>query len=256
MGRGVLEMGKKTLVVGMGEVGSSLYNVLSARYSICAYDIDPTKMHGRSYVRDDTDVDFMHICIPYHSSGGFLAAVREYQDMYNPDYTVINSTVSPGTSDALGACHSPVVGIHPKLEEGIRTFTKFCGGANADVVANYFRKAGLHVYICREAKTTEIAKIMSTTYYATCIEFVKEVERVCLEYGVPFSEAFTLWQQDYNRGYTRLQREELARPVLVPVQGRQGGHCTLPNVDLLHTNFGELVKELNKEENDETKSRN
>lgn len=232
----------RTLIVGAGEVGNALYDVLSPYYDVELIDkngvIIPSSKAGK--------LDIMHICFPYFK--GFEREVKKYKKKYKPRFTVIHSTVPVGTSKKCGACHSPIRGIHPYLEKSIQEFVKFVGGDNADRVAEYFRRAGLKVHICRKAETTELGKLVSTTYYATIIEYVKAVEKLCDKYKVPFSEAFTLFQQTYNKGYERLGYPEYQRPVLVPIQRKQGGHCTLPNCDLLEFKFSRLVKELNKKD--------
>ena len=87
-------------------------------------------------------------------------------------------------------------------------------------------------------------KLLSTTHYGLEIEFVKEVKRLCSKYKVPF-EAWTLWVENYNQGYEKLGFPEYKKPNLVPIMKRIGGHCVLPNCDLLDSKFADLIKKLN-----------
>lgn len=181
----------------------------------------------------------------FHSLRGF-AEVKSYKKEYSPDYAVIHSTVPVGTSRECSAIHSPVRGRHPDLSEGIETFVKFVGGEKADPVAEYFMRAGMKVQLCRKPETTELAKILSTSYYALCIEYVKEAERLCQKENVPFGEAFTLFQKTYNEGYKKLGDSEFQRPNLQPLQKKQGGHCTVPNLEFLDSDFADFIIQQNK----------
>jgi hypothetical protein len=223
----------ETLIIGNGEVGKALYSVLGKTYSVRMLE-EETNLSG---------FDYLHICFPYDDI--FDSEVRYYQKKYKPRITVMHSTVPVGTSDKLGACHSPVMGIHPFLEESLMTFTKFVGGKDADEVAEYFRKAGMKVHICRDSRTTELGKLADTMYYGVCIEFAKEIDNLCRKHNVPFSESYTLFNQVYNEGYSVLGRYEYIRPILEPIQQKIGGHCVIPNLYLLKSKFADFIKSLN-----------
>lgn len=218
------------LVCGLGEVGFAIAKVFEAD----GIDKDQ-KADQKSY-------KYVHICIPY--SKHFQKIVEDYQDQYAPEFTIIHSTVPPGTSSKLNAIHSPVLGIHPFLEQGIRTFVKMLGGENASYVADEFRRHGLRVHLFDKSETTEIMKILDTTFYGVCIDYTKHVKEVCQDYDIPF-EAWHIWTNNYNTGYNKLGFPEYTRPNLVPIMTKQGGHCTIPNCDLLETTFTRLLKELN-----------
>lgn len=225
-----------TLIAGYGEVGKALQNVLGAVHYVLHYDKADAHSAGPS------KTEFLHIAFPY--SNKFNDSVKELQFQTEARHTIIHSTVPVGTCTKLGATHSPVVGIHPHLHESLKTFTKFLGGPKASEVADHFRRAGMKVYICDRSETTELMKLLCTTFYGLCIEFTKETSRLCRENSVPF-EAWTLWTENYNSGYEKLGHPEFSRPNLVPIQGKLGGHCVLPNCDLLGGPFSELVKTLN-----------
>lgn len=226
---------KQSIVVGMGEIGTSLFNVLKENYLV------GTRRRGKASDYD-LPVDIVHICFPYDID--FEENVQNYQKEYNPEYIVIHSTVPVGTCKKLNAVHSPVIGIHPHLEQGIKTFPKYLGGEKAGEVADYFRRAGLTVYIFDKSETTELMKMLDTTFYGVCIEYTKDVKRQCEKYGVPF-EAWTIWTENYNRGYTKLNHPEYVRPNLVPIMTQIKGHCVLPNTQLLQTPFTSFIKKLN-----------
>ena len=229
------------LVVGCGEVGRALVQVLTSAHEVFMIDKD-RGIDARGMARN---VDVMHVCFPY--SDGFVDAVDVYDQEYQPKHLIIHSTVPVGTSVRCSASHSPVIGLHPNLVQSLRTFTKFIGGPDSGPAAEHLRRAGMRVYVFDKAETCELMKLMSTLYYATCIEFTKDVKRMCGDAGVPF-EAWTLWTDNYNAGYQALGRAEYTRPNLTHIPGTIGGHCLLPNADLLDGDFAELVRRRNEDD--------
>lgn len=223
-----------TLIIGFGEVGMALNNILSDHYETLVLD--------KEDMGDLEDIEIMHICFPY--SKDFVKEVKKYQKLHTPKYTVIHSTVPIGTSRQCNAIHSPVVGLHPFLEESLKTFTKFLGGSDSSKVADYFRRANIKVYLTDKQETTEMMKIMSTTYHGLCIEFTKEVKRLCDKNNVPF-ELWTLWNENYNEGYKTLGHPEYKRPNLLPIMKPIGGHCIMTNLNFISTDFTKLIKKRN-----------
>ena len=223
-----------SLIIGAGEVGTALFNVLKPYHRIALMDRKPLRIKEK--------VEILHVCFGY--SDDFVAQVKQYQEKYNPQYTVIHSTVPVGVSRQCDAIHSPVIGMHPYLEEGIKTFTKFIGGEKASEVAQYFKKAGLKVYLFDKPETTELMKILDTTFYGVCIEYTKEIKRQAASLGIPF-EAWTLYNGDYNAGYQKLDHPEYTRPNLVPIMTPIKGHCVGNNLNFLDFPFSKFIKELN-----------
>ena len=224
-----------TLIIGAGEVGSSLRRVLEPYYNVEVVDKEPIDIAEHP--------EIIHIFFPY--SDNFVEEVRGYQEKYKPQYTVIHSSVPIGTSRKCGSIFSAIVGKHPNLTESLTTFTKFLAGENASMVANYFRRAGMKVYLYDKQEALELAKISQTTFYSLMIEYIKDLKRRCDDKGLSFSEVYTLPSLDYNRGYEELGNPEFKMPLLVPIQTKQGGHCTRNNCDLWETPFTQLIKELN-----------
>lgn len=218
----------KSIIIGAGEIGKSLHKVIGG-------DISDVTILTERY-------DIIHICFPYSNS--FVKEVKRYQELFFPKYTVIHSTVPVGTSRECDAIHSPVIGVHPYLEESLKTFTKFIGGEDASEVADFFRRSGMKVYITDKPETTELMKLLCTTKYGVDIEFAKEAKEQCNKYEVPF-EAYTLWNNNYNYGYTKLSQEQYVRPNLTPIKGKIGGHCVVQNCHLLTSKFTKFIINLN-----------
>ncbi len=239
-------MADKALIIGLGEVGSALHTVLGKVHNVSVKDGADSLHYDSLYRAPDEGerFDFMHICFPY--DGSFVQEVGKYQRIYHTDVTVVHSTVPVGTCRQVGAVHSPVIGLHPHLQQSLLTFTKFVGGEQAGEVARHLMRAGIKCYVTDKPESTELLKLLSTTFYGLCIEWTKHVKELCIRYETPF-EAYTLWTQVYNEGYRQLRRAELTRPNLVPIQGKIGGHCVLPNLDMMvESEFTELIRERNR----------
>lgn len=211
----------KSIIIGDGEVGRALYSILGGEI----IDRCEGNFSNRVYYK------VIHICFPY--SDEFINEVNKYQQIFNAEYTIIHSTVPVGTSRKLNAIHSPIRGIHPNLEEGIRTFVKFLGGDKASEVADIFRKSGIKVMLFDKQETTEALKLFDTEYYRTCIEFAKRVKEYCDKNNLSYAEVYTLPNLTYNEGYSSLNHKEYIRPVLEAIKGEIGGHCIMPNSKLI-----------------------
>jgi len=84
-----------------------------------------------------------------------------------------------------------------------------------------------------EPETSELAKLLSTTYYGMCIAWTGEMKKFCDEVGADFNETVRMWNETYNEGYTELGHSNFVRPVLYSPDGPIGGHCIIPNAKLL-----------------------
>ena len=225
----------KTLIIGKGEIGKSLQRIFSKHYETNIIDKNEVS---------SMKPEIMHIAFPY--SNKFIDFVKDYKKIYSPKFIVIHSTVPSGTSRQLDAVHSPVIGLHPFLEKSIKTFTKYLSGSKASEVAQYFKRADINVYLTDKQETTELIKQLSTTMYGVLIEYTKEVKRLCDEAGVPF-EFWTIWTDNYNKGYRELGHPEYIRPNLLPIMTKVGGHCVLPNCEFIDSDFTKLIKKRNEE---------
>ena len=181
---------RKSIIIGAGEVGSSLYRVLEATYKKDILLRDKIPDFGI-----DSDISFLNICYPYSDS--FIEDTKNYISQYKPIVaTIIHSTVPVGTTRKCGkACvHSPIHGKHPNLADGIRTFVKYVGGANINTVymaRHYLEKAGIATKMVSSPEVSELSKILCTTYYGWNIIFAKEVAAICKEMDLPFKEVYT-----------------------------------------------------------------
>src|SRR5271163_1343473 len=148
------------IVVGLGEVGRPLRELLAAHHDVTGIDIaPPAGPIGK--------VDVLHVCYPFEIRD-FVGETARYIELFKPALTIINSTVAIGTTRAVtertGAAvvHSPVRGKHARMLEELRTYTKFVGAidpANGKRAAGHFEAAGLKTKVLSAPEATELAKL-------------------------------------------------------------------------------------------------
>jgi len=212
----------RVVVVGLGEVGRPLLELLSASYEVVGVDITPPdKPLG--------EVDVLHVCYPFEIKD-FVGETARYIDLFKPRLTVINSTVGVGTTravaDRTGASlsHSPVRGKHVRMLQELKTYTKFIGAIDAatgEAVARHFERAGLKTKVLSAPEATEVAKLTETTYFGLLIAWAQEVERYCDRSGQRYEE---IWQ---------FFEEISFFPSTKYFPGIIGGHCVMPNIEIL-----------------------
>lgn len=231
---------EKTLIIGAGEIGKSLKNVLEGAYEVAMID------KGESIPET---FRVINVCYPY--SEAFISITEEYIAIYKPELVIIHSTVPPGTTRKLGriAVNSPTNGRHPDLTEHIKTFEKVIAGvdvAQTAIASKFLEAAGMQTIVFSSPEASELAKICCTSVqYALSIIAMKEIYALCEKYKVPFFEVYTRWNQMYNDGYTKIGEDRFHRPNLVYMPGGIGGHCVIGNCDLLDHWVTNMVKVVN-----------
>lgn len=225
----------KTLIVGYGEIGKSLYSVLhSTGYDVYHRDVE--------CAMEISDVEVMHICFPY--SKHFVKNVKVYKKLYKPKYTVIHSTVPVGTAAKCDCYYSPVRGVHPHLEESLKTFVKYLA-PRSEELRKYFENANVPVQLHDSRETLETMKLYCTTIYGLNIIAQKEMWNFCKKHGLDFDIAYTESNQSYNDGYDALGCPQYKKYILKNYDGKIGGHCVIPNCELLNTDIAKFVLKQN-----------
>ena len=213
------------VVVGLGEVGRPLSEIVQTRHQVFGVDIDlaATVSH----------CDVMHICFPFRDAE-FIVQVLEYIKRYQPALTVINSTVAPGTSRRIAeesgkpVVNSPVRGKHARMRDEMLYYTKFIGALDRDSgtrAAQHFEGVGVKTKILSSPEATEIAKLTETTYFGVMIAWAQEVERYCKAVGADYDEVVSFYE------------EITFFPPVKYFPGVIGGHCVMPNIGILRQSF-------------------
>jgi UDP-N-acetyl-D-mannosaminuronate dehydrogenase len=228
-----------TLVVGLGEVGRPLYDILKRREpATIGIDVDATPVDGR--------VDIMHICFPFHDSDQFQSAVDSYVTKYAPNMVIINSTVVPGTtrciesSSGVPCVYSPIRGKHAKMVHELNTYIKFLAATAAQATERartHFESAGLQTETMSTPEALELAKLLETTYFGLLIAWAQEMNRFANTVNADYLEVGKFF------------REISYLPNVLFQPGFIGGHCVMPNIELLQkcfrSDFLEVVKKSN-----------
>ncbi|MDO8577329.1 MAG: hypothetical protein Q7R55_00475 [Candidatus Wildermuthbacteria bacterium] len=223
-------------ILGNGEVGQAISKFFKS-----------PKIKDLKRKDDFTGIEVLHVSIPW--SKNFVNIVRKEIHDYKPKLVIIHSTVIPGTTKKIGelAVHSPVRGKHPKLYQGVKTFVKYVGADSKKtglMAQKHLESAGMRTKLFMPSVTTELGKLLDTTYYGVCIAFHKEMKKLCDAWGVDFEAAMTDFNKTYNEGYAKLGMSHVVRPVLKAEEGPIGGHCVIPNAELLDSLFKSKVFDL------------
>jgi len=213
---------KSIVVVGLGEVGRPLLELLSNRYNMVGVDIAPPS-------RSVGQVDVLHICFPFEIKD-FVGETARYIELFKPGVTVINSTVAVGTTRKIAqrtdtkVVHSPVRGKHVRMLEELSHYTKFIGALDATVgklVAAHFEVVGLKTKVLSTPEASELAKLTETTYFGLLITWAQELERYCDRSGASYEEIISFYEEISFFPSTKY------------FPGIIRGHCVMPNIEIL-----------------------
>lgn len=254
---------EKVLVIGLGEVGRPLYELLRecGKFLVYGFDIDEAKMREVGQSRGDlpSELDVMHVCVPCFNRDEMVNVVVSYVERFKPKLVIVDSTVPPGTTmDVHKSCgclvaHSPVRGVHKSLEHmkgELKRWIKYVGGADAEsaeAARKHFEKAGLKTKVLKSCLETELAKLFETTYRAWMIACFQEMHRISRRFGANFDEVVDFLEDTHKVGFDR--------PIHFPAV--IGGHCLIPNTELLlksyDSKFLRLILESNEKRKEEVK---
>ena len=224
-----------SLVIGLGEIGTAINRVLIEKYSPDKVDSYDISMVGKIF---RPDIDILHICIPY--STNFVKIINDYVKEIKPKFTIIHSSVPIGTTTMINGVtfHSPVMGKHPNIYEGVKTYKKFISCEiedynKVDKVAKYLSDAGIQIEIICGTANTELMKLLELSRYGVYIAFAKEQEEICKHFGLSFYTVVDKYEKARNEGLDKLGMPSLKQPILYPFKDYVGGHCTVEDMELL-----------------------
>jgi UDP-glucose 6-dehydrogenase len=241
----------KILIVGFGEVGQPLYEIVRGVYP----DADWLDVDERQVM---SDPEIMHITYSEMTPESFVETSARYVKRFDPSLVLIETTVTPGTTMMLYRrldrkpllCHSPVRGnISEGMKKGVLQYTKFIGGVNEDsskAAKNYYESLGLKTHLCSSPVETELGKIFETTYRGIMMAWFQDISRMCKHFDANYDQVVEFVGSTEREG-------KQARPVFHP--GVIGGHCIIPNAEKLlgvyRSKFVEALLESNKKRQQE-----
>jgi UDP-N-acetyl-D-mannosaminuronate dehydrogenase len=221
----------KVVVVGLGEVGRPIFELVSEYYDALGVDIAPVERIEK--------VDLMHVCYPFEIED-FVGETARYIELFRPTLTIVNSTVAIGTTRTIGertgaaVVNSPVRGKHSRMLDELRIYTKFVGAMDptaGEQAAKHFQFMGVKTKILSSPEATELAKLTETTYFGLLIAWAQEIERYCDQSGADYGEVVSFYE------------EIKYLPPVKYFPGIIGGHCVMPNIEILSTYERSLILE-------------
>ncbi len=221
------------VIVGYGEIGKAVHAIVGE-----AGIID---LHQQQDMPKEVEV--LHVCFPYTKD--FVAELQKYIEELKPKHIIIYSTVPIGITQGFpGAVHSPIEGKHPHLEDSIRLMERWLGCNDEKdglFFVNFFSDLGLRTRMVAKSDFTEALKLLSTTEYGVNLAFADYKARVAEEIGMSY-ELTKDWNKEYNRLYKDLGMEKRVQKFVLDAPGGTiGGHCVVPNAQLLNEQFPDVL---------------
>ncbi|MDC0186954.1 hypothetical protein OAJ08_02070 [Candidatus Nitrosopelagicus sp.] len=240
---------KKNVVAGLGEIGFPISKLLETKSLVVGYDLDKKLMDIKKFKKlENTDTLFLHVCIPHTKN--FKKNVLQLIKKFKPEIVVIHSTISPNTTSSLqSVCDIPIMysatrGVHKRMLTDLKRYTKyFAISKNAPkkkMAITEFKKSmklcNVQTKQMEKPETLELAKIIcDTSYLGWLINYAQLSNMIAIQYNVNYDEMWSFSDEIH---------ELLGnRPKLYP--GFIGGHCVIPNLDLMHNQTLDLIKKIN-----------
>jgi len=239
----------KDIVVGLGEIGTPILKLLSKSKIVVGYDVDTKLMDIKKFKKyQELETCFVHICIPFTTK--FISQVKSLYRKFSPKCIVIHSTISPYTTKKLQSdllipiIYSATRGVHKRMISDMKKYTKFYAlEKNApnkkwasENYSSLLKKCGIKSKIMSKPITLELAKIVvDTSYYGWLINYAQLSNMIAKEHNVDYDEMWSFTDE--------IHKFLGNRPKMFP--GFIGGHCVIPNLDLIHNQTLDLIKKIN-----------
>ena len=240
---------KKDVVAGIGEIGKSILKLLSKDNIVVGFDLNPDLMDKRKIERyKNLKTSFMHIAIPV--TGKFINDVLKLYKKFQPECIVIHSTIRPGTTEILQrklsipVMYSATRGVHKRMIYDLKRYTKFFvispnaprGKWASSRYVKMMKRCGIKTKKMTKPETLELAKIIcDTSYLGWLVNYAQLSNMIAIEHGVNYDEMWSFTEE--------IQKFLGNRPKMYP--GIIGGHCVLPNLDLINNEKLDQIKKIN-----------
>ena len=234
------------IILGMGEVGETLFDLLVDRKFDCiGIDLEDSKCKNYTENKIIENPQYLHVCLPGELEKFTDIVIEWINKIKNIQVVVIHSTIKPGTTktiqerSSIPILFSPVRGVHRRFLDDIKKYTKFISFDGTKInskikkdLENRFEK----VDWMSTTKTAELAKILvDTTYYGWLINYAQITKMICEKENIDFDEMWKFADEIHkNLGN---------RPKMFP--GIIGGHCVIPNLNLLEYENLDMIKTVN-----------
>tara|TARA_Y100001936_G_scaffold86195_1_gene84456 strand:+ start:1694 stop:2476 length:783 start_codon:yes stop_codon:yes gene_type:complete len=240
---------KKDIVAGLGEIGLPILKLISKKENAVGYDLDKKLMNEKKFYKlENSQTRFLHIAIPVNKN--FISNVIQLYKKFQPECIVIHSTISPGTTEQIQKkLQIPIIfsatrGVHKRMLQDLKRYVKFFAiSKNAPkkywAVSKYresMKKCGIKTQQMSKPETLELAKILcDTSYLGWLINYAQLTNTIALEHNVDYDE---MWKFS-----DEIHKILGNRPKMFP--GFIGGHCVIPNLELIQNQTLDLIKSIN-----------
>ena len=240
---------KKDIVVGIGEIGKPILKLLSKNNIVVGFDLKPDLIDERKFERyKNLQTSFLHIAIPVSSK--FESNLLQLYKKFKPECIVIHSTIGPGTIEQIQKkldvplIYSATRGVHKRMLKDIKRYTKFFAiSKNAPkkqwaikAYSTKMKNCGIKTKQMSKPETLELAKIIcDTSYLGWLINYAQFSNMIAQRYNVNYDEMWSFSDE--------IHKFLGNRPKMYP--GFIGGHCVIPNIDLMHNQTLDLIKKMN-----------
>ena len=240
---------KKDIVVGLGEIGLPILKLISKKENAVGYDKNPKLMNDKTFKKfEKFNTRFLHIAIPITKN--FNHNIVNLNKKFQPECIIIHSTISPGTTEILQKkLDIPVIfsatrGVHKRMLQDLKRYTKFFAiSKNAPkrnwAISQYtksMKKCGIKTKKMSKPETLELAKILcDTSYLGWLINYAQLTNTIAIQHNVNYDEMWTFSDEIHDILGNR--------PKMYP--GFIGGHCVIPNLDLIQNQTLDLIKSIN-----------
>ena len=240
---------KKQLVVGLGEIGKPIFKLIRKKNLVVGYDVSPKIFDEKQFKKyNQLPVNFMHICIPFTKN--FQNNVIDLYEKFKPEGIVIHSTIKPYTTKEIQAklpvpiIYSATRGVHKRMLYDLKRYTKFFAIEKnaprkmwaAKKFSSLMKNSGTKTKQMSDPITLELAKIIcDTSYYGWLITYSQLSNMIAESHGVNYDEMWTFSDE--------IHKYLGNRPKMYP--GIIGGHCVIPNLDLIQNQTLDLIKKIN-----------
>ena len=234
------------IILGMGEVGETLFDLLVERNFDCVgIDVDISRCKNYSENSTIKNPECLHICLPGELTEIIGVTTNWISKLVGLQMVLIHSTVKPGTTKKIQknsqvpVLFSPVRGVHKRFLEDVKRYTKFIASDNRQIdlkLKSDLEKRFHKIDWMSTTKTAEFAKILvDTTYYGWLINYAQITKMICDKEGIDFDE---MW-----KFANEIHRDLGNRPKMYP--GIIGGHCVIPNLNLIEYEDLDIIKKIN-----------
>ena len=240
---------KKDVVVGLGEIGKPILKLLSKKNIVVGFDLNRDLMDKIKFEKyKNLETSFLHIAIPVTDK--LITNILKLYKKFLPECIIIHSTIKPGTTEKLQkkipipVIYSATRGVHNRMIYDLKRYTKFFViSTNAPrskwALSRYvkvMKDCGIKTKKMSNPETLELAKIIcDTSYLGWLVNYAQLSNMIAIQYGINYDEMWSFSDE--------IHRNLGNRPKMYP--GYIGGHCVIPNLELINNQTLDMIKKMN-----------